>query len=61
MPLLTGPSDIVFHAFCVYPLFVAAVGVVFFVVIFATGVAVATTAASVAVVAAVSFIALSDG
>ena len=55
--------------FCVYPLFVAAVGVVFFVVIFAAGVVVATTSASAAilavssafVVAAVSFITLSYG
>ena len=69
LPLLIGPRGIVFHDFCVYPLFVAAIGVVFFVVIFSAGVVVATTADSNAVVAAnsafvvsaVSFIALSDG
>ena len=69
LPLLIGPRWIVFHAFCVYPFFVAAVGIVFYVVIFATGVVVATTTASVAVVAAtsvfvvanVSFIFLSNG
>ena len=69
LPLLIGPRGIVFHAFCVYPLFAAAVDVVLFVVIFSAGVVVATTtayvavvaAASTLVVAAVSFIALSGG
>ena len=68
LPLLIGPRGIVFHAFCVYPLFVAAVSVVLFVVILPAGVVVATTTAYVAVVdsasafvaAAVSFISLSD-
>ena len=69
LPLLIGPHGIVFHTFCVYPLLVAAISIVLFVVIFSDGVVIVTTTASVAVVAtasaffvaAVSFIALFDG
>ena len=68
LPIIIGLCRIVFPACCVYPLLVAAVGVVFFVVIFSAGVVVAATAASAVVVAAVSafvvaavsFVALSD-
>ena len=69
MLLLLGQCGIVLHVCCVYPLFVAAIGFVFFVVVFAAVVVVSAASASAAVVAddyyfavaAVSFIALSDG
>ena len=52
---------IVLRACCLYPLLVAVVRVVFFVLVFSSGGVVASASASTPLVAAVSFIALSDG